>query len=198
MATINHDYPPILDGHVDFLLNLEATRRDFFTESEKGHVDLPRARKGNLGGLFCSVYINPVMAETNPVAYTMKYIDDMYSIADRSEGQVEVVRTADDLDRCLANGIFAMVLHFEGAEPVGRSLRELRTWYEAGLRSLGFVHARPNIFGDGAPLAPTDPDGFQPPMPRPAQGDARRIFGANAMQFWGLPRGDDYPSVAAA
>lgn len=189
-----HDYPPILDGHADFLLNMERVGRGFFEESEKGHVDLPRARKGNLGGIFCSVYIGPTMAETNPVAYTMKYMDDMYTVADQSQGQIRIVKTADELDQCFADGTFAMVLHFEGAEPIGRSLRELRTFYEAGLRSLGMVHARPNIFGNGAPLGVTDPDGYlvqrEPPPP-----DRRDIFGGREMQAWGLPRARTMPFI---
>ncbi|HVC30516.1 MAG TPA: dipeptidase [Steroidobacteraceae bacterium] len=178
------DYPPILDGHADFLLSMEATDRDFLEGSEQGHVDLPRAREGNLGGIFCSVFISPVMAEMNAVGYTMKYIDDMYTLADRSEGQIRVVKTSEELDRCFEQGTFALVLHFEGAEPIGRSLRELRTWYEAGLRSLGMVHARPNIFGNGAPLGPTDPDGrWEPQIPG---GEGAAI--SRAMRRWTLPR----------
>lgn len=193
----NHDYPPILDGHADFLLNMERVGRDFLDESDKGHVDLPRARKGNLGGIFCSIYINPVMAETNPVGYTMKYIDDLYTAADQSQGQIRVVKTADELDECFGTGTFAMVLHFEGAEPIGRSLRELRTWYEAGLRSLGMVHARPNIFGNGAPLGVVDPDGFLIPPEAAPPPDPRDIFGGREMQAWGLPRRRTMPFVDA-
>ncbi len=192
---MSNSYPPIFDGHVDFLLSLETTGRDFLTESSRGHVDLPRARKGGLGGLFCSVYLGATQSEVNPAAYTMKYIDDLYTIVDRSEGETRLVRDADDLDRCLEDGAFAMVLHFEGAEPIGRTLRELRTWYEAGLRSLGFVHARENIFGNGAPLAPTDPDGHWalnlPPVEDPPRGFNRVT--ALTMRGWGLPRGRYLP-----
>lgn len=185
------DYPPILDGHVDFLLSVEHHGRDFLEGSELGHVDLPRARAGNLGGMFCSVYISPVMAETNPVGYTMKYIDDMYTIADQSQGQVRVVRTADELDACFRDGVLALILHFEGAEPIGRSLRELRVFYEAGLRSLGMVHARTNIFGNGAPLGVTDPDGYLATHTPVAEMNAL----SRAMRPWGLPRGRSLPYI---
>ena len=179
------DYPPIIDGHADYLLSLDSTGRDFLEESDLGHVDLPRARKGGLGGLFCSVFLGAGFAEMNPVGYTMKYLDDMYTLIDRSEGQMRLVRDAPALDECIEDGTFANILHFEGAEPIGRTLRELRTWYEAGLRSLGFVHARENIFGNGAPLAPTDPDGYLA-LQRPVPGRAGR--GAQTIRGWGLPR----------
>lgn len=183
------DFPPILDGHVDFLLSMENTGRDFLEESDQGHVDLPRARRGGLGGLFCSVFLSHIASETSPLAHTMKYLDDLFTIVDRSQGQVRLVRTADELDECLATGTFAMILHFEGAEPIGRSLRELRTWYEVGLRSLGLVHARPNLFGNGAPLSPTDPEGNI--IPRPSTEPRPRPN--YTMRGWGLPRGRYLP-----
>jgi membrane dipeptidase len=114
----------------------------------------------------------------------------MYTLVDRSGGEIALVKDAGDLDRCLSEGTFALILHFEGAEPIGRTLRELRTWYEAGLRSLGFVHARENIFGNGAPLAPTDPDGYvalRLPPPGPPQGPNTGIR-QQTIRGWGLPR----------
>jgi microsomal dipeptidase-like Zn-dependent dipeptidase len=34
----------------------------------------------------------------------MKYIDDMYTVADQSQGQIRIVRTAAELDECFENG----------------------------------------------------------------------------------------------
>jgi membrane dipeptidase len=50
-------YPPIFDGHNDTILSLNKTGRSFFDRSEDGHIDLPRAREGGLGGGFFAVYI---------------------------------------------------------------------------------------------------------------------------------------------
>ena len=47
----------------------------------------------------------------------------------------------------------------EGAEAIGPDLDNLERLYAAGLRSLGLVWSRPNIFGHGVPFAyPRSPD----------------------------------------
>ena len=48
---------PVFDGHNDTLLDLPLTGRSFFERSEHGHLDLPRAREGGLGGGFFAVFI---------------------------------------------------------------------------------------------------------------------------------------------
>ena len=57
-------FPPIFDGHNDTILSLTGTGfnplpggRSFFEEADNGHIDLPRARKGGLGGGFFAVFI---------------------------------------------------------------------------------------------------------------------------------------------
>jgi membrane dipeptidase len=55
---------PIFDGHNDTLLSLHLDDRDggrsFFVESDTGHIDLPRARRGGLAGGFFAVCVPPV------------------------------------------------------------------------------------------------------------------------------------------
>jgi membrane dipeptidase len=52
---------PIFDGHNDTLLDLALPKpgedRSFFTRSEYGHLDLPRAREGGFGGGFFAVFV---------------------------------------------------------------------------------------------------------------------------------------------
>ena len=84
---------------------------------------------------------------------------DLFRIEDSSGGRVKVVRTADELAGCLANGILAAILHFEGAEAIDPELEALEVFYRAGLRSIGLVWSRPNRFAEGVPFAfPSSPD----------------------------------------
>jgi membrane dipeptidase len=69
------------------------------------------------------------------------------------------VRTVADLTTCLNRGIFAIIFHIEGAEAIDPNLDMLYVLYQAGLRSLGPVWSRPNIFGYGVPFSfPNSPD----------------------------------------
>ena len=83
----------------------------------------------------------------------------LFRLESESEGQLQVVRTAEQLSSCLNNGTIAAVAHFEGAEAIDPQLDALLVFYRAGLRSLGLVWSRPNAFGYGVPFEfPRSPD----------------------------------------
>jgi membrane dipeptidase len=86
-------------------------------------------------------------------------MSQLFQWEDQSEGKVKIVRNAAQLAYCLQNGIFAIIIHFEGAEAIDKSLDSLQVFYQAGLRSLGLVWSRPTRFGHGVPFSfPAAPD----------------------------------------
>lgn len=77
----------------------------------------------------------------------------------RALGKVRITTTVDDIERSRVDGSFAIVIHMEGAESIGADLQELDELYDSGLRSLGLVWSRPNIFGHGVSFGwPRSPD----------------------------------------
>ncbi len=83
----------------------------------------------------------------------------LFRIEEQSAGQLQVVRTADELAGALHEGRLAAILHFEGAEAIDPEFEALEVFYRAGLRSIGPVWSRPNLFGHGVPFAfPRTPD----------------------------------------
>jgi membrane dipeptidase len=177
---------PIFDGHNDVLLELYQRARGegvtFFDRSDKGHLDLPRAREGGFGGGFFAVYVPPdpslpqqpfdlpttdayefPLPPPLDIGYAQRAAIAMaaglFRIEAESRGQVKVVRAADELSACLRGGVLAAILHMEGAEAIDPELNALEVFYQAGLRSLGPVWSRANVFGHGVPFAyPRSPD----------------------------------------
>ncbi len=178
---------PIFDGHNDTLLSLHLPARgkgrSFFTRSDIGHIDLPRAREGGFGGGFFAIFVPSPSDAGNPArnliataagyevrisppvehSYAQEVAIAMMALLFRleaeSEGQLQVVRTVDELARCLQDGVLAAILHFEGAEAIDTDLNALEVFYRAGLRSLGIVWSRPNAFAHGVPFKfPHSPD----------------------------------------
>ena len=178
---------PIFDGHNDTLLSFYERDRGadvtFFDRSDKGHIDLPRAKEGGFGGGFFAVYVPADPALPKPErpdlpstgSYAVPLPDPLelgyaqrtalgmaaglFRIEAASAGQVKVVRTADELAACLRDGVLAAILHFEGAEAIDPELNALEVFYQAGLRSLGPVWSRPNAFAHGVPFQfPHSPD----------------------------------------
>jgi len=161
MAEMNREFPPIFDGHEDFITQAKRKKeqwpprpwhdmgRDLLEESEHGHVDVPRAARGGLGGCFTSIYLSDERAEMNAVGYAMDEMNDVFRLADRSEGAFRICRTIAEVRHAFDDGAFASVFMFEGADPISWSLKELRVFYEAGLRCLALVWSRSTIFAHG-------------------------------------------------
>jgi membrane dipeptidase len=173
--------PLVFDGHNATLLDLHlperGERRTFFDRGDAGHLDLPRAREGGFGGGFfaCWAPPDPESCWTEESALTLT--EDGYDVTDAppldpayaketagelaeilfkieagAGGRIKVVRTAEELEASLREGVLAAVLHFEGAENLGLDPGALEDLFEMGLRSLGLVWSRPNAYGHGVPF----------------------------------------------
>ena len=177
---------PIFDGHNDVLLRLfdkdsSGVERLFLTGENDGQLDLPRALKGGFGGGMFAIFISsddapddldelmrgesydvalPQMITAEkalPAALAMTAI--LLRIERQSGGRFKVCRNAKEIRACLASGVLGAVMHMEGAEPIDADFNSLDVFYEVGLRSIGLVWSRPNIFGHGVPFRfPSTPD----------------------------------------
>ena len=162
---LNREFPPIFDGHEDSITEIHRHSgdfppkppRDLLVESDRGHVDLPRAMRGGLGGCFTSIYLSNERAEMNALGYAMAEMDDVFRTADRSEGRYRVCRTVAEIRRAWDEDAFASVFMFEGADPISWRLKELRVLYEAGLRCLAPTWSRSTIFAHGVAFGGTLP-----------------------------------------
>jgi membrane dipeptidase len=76
-----------------------------------------------------------------------------------SGGSVVICRTAAEVRSAIAREALAAVVHLEGAEAIDGDLKFLEILYAVGLRSIGPVWSRTNIFGYGVPFHfPSGPD----------------------------------------
>ncbi len=181
-------FPLIFDGHNDTVLSM-AGGRSIFERSEEGHIDLPRAEEGGLGGGFFAVFLTDPQPEVDPDAdpearanaamnryldeanrppmmelgyaqeHAMAHLARLFRAERESDGKIRIARTAAELQRNLDEGVFTMVLHFEGAEPLDTNGDALEVFYQAGVRSLGLTWSRQNRFSEGVPFRfPSSPD----------------------------------------
>jgi membrane dipeptidase len=176
---------PIFDGHNDVLLRLMRGKiqpEQAFLEGDNiGHLDWPRMKEGGFVGGFFAVYVpsdsvavdvDALMTQSRydvPLPATLALAPSqqvtlhmaslLIRIERASKGEVKICRTAADIRHCIDNGRLAAILHIEGAEGIDPDLHMLDVLYEGGLRSIGPVWSRPNIFGHGVPFRyPSTPD----------------------------------------
>ncbi|WP_439409045.1 dipeptidase [Bradyrhizobium sp. DASA03076] len=172
------------DGHNDALLRLLRSTSDdpvgeFLGGGPKGHIDLPKAAPGHFVGGFFALYSPSVAApidfnnmteesyaldmpprltlgEARPPIFAM--IATLTRVIRRSNGRVALCTTSSDIEAAINRQSLAVILHLEGADAIDEDLHLLEVLYAAGLRSLGPVWSRNNIFGSGVPcLTPLSP-----------------------------------------
>lgn len=172
------------DGHNDALLRLWRQDNDgvaaFLEGEDRGQLDLPRAQAGGMvGGLYAifvpsegkqsttapvdtvpyAIPVPPPPELTHAQRATIEMVSLLLRIAERSDGRVRVARSVADIRASKKAGAHAPVLHIEGCEALDPDFKMLDVLHAAGLRSLGPVWSRSNIFGHGVPFRyPSSPD----------------------------------------
>jgi membrane dipeptidase len=179
---------PVFDGHNDALLRLHRRAgadpvTAFLQGEDKGQLDLPKAREGGFAGGLFAIFVPSTekkngapnsetalpdapgtiaapgvdMIEAQRTVFAMAAL--LYRIEAQSEGRLRICRNAGDIEHCIKQDALAAVLHIEGAEAIDANFELLDVLHAAGLRSLGPVWSRPNVFGHGVPFrCPSSPD----------------------------------------
>ncbi len=166
----------VFDGHNDVLLKLwesgDRCGAGFF-DGLPGHLDLAKCREGGMsGGLFAVWVRGPASPDEDDPAPVFPPLDPDHArtvtlqmaavLLRMAQARPDALRICTDtaqIGEAEADGALAVVMHLEGAEGIGPDLDELHVLHAAGLRSLGPVWSRDNIFGHGVPFRfPASPD----------------------------------------
>ncbi|MBV6656263.1 MAG: dipeptidase [Devosiaceae bacterium] len=175
----------VFDGHNDLLARLflaggAKAAPQYETGRPDGHLDAEKAAAGGFAGGLFAVWVPSPQEKASRVERVMRqagYALPLSASVDQetawrvcqeqiatldalvAQGSIRLCQTATDIDEAMAAGTVAAVLHMEGAEAIGPDLAELDTLVAQGLRSLGPVWSRPNLFGHGVPFEfPASPD----------------------------------------
>ncbi len=173
----------VFDGHNDTLLKLELLgcspdSTEFFDGFPAAHIDLPRANASGFAGGFFAMWVPSTLENTNfssfdprdsvnfaeitqpdALRFTHRMLSRALRLEKASNGKVKIVRNSKDIRAAADNGQMAMLIHIEGAEAIDADFNALEVLYSAGLRSIGPVWSRDNIFAHGVPMGfPGSPD----------------------------------------
>jgi membrane dipeptidase len=221
----------VFDGHNDVLLRLWRNMKaggdpiaEFANGTPNGHIDGPRAKAGGLAGGLCAIYIPSgelVLKEPDqnghyvtPLSTPLDHLPSLTialekaSIALRLDraGAWRLCRSTADIAKAMEDGIFAAVMHMEGCEAIDPDLDNLEVFHAAGLRSLGPVWSRHNIFGHGVPFAyPMSPDtgpgltdhGFELVKACNTLGILIDLAHITEKGFWDVAKTSDQPLIAS-
>ena len=152
---------PVIDGHNDLPWAIrmhpdsmgDLDRYDLQAAPPPGQTDLPRLRAGGVGGQYWSVYV-PGEPGTGLARMQLEQIDLARRLIARNPDDLQLCRTATEVEAAMAAGRIASLLGMEGGHVLEGSLGALRAFFELGARYMTLTHNTTNDLADSATDAP--------------------------------------------
>jgi membrane dipeptidase len=114
-----------------------------------GHTDLPRLRRGGVGGQYWSVYV-PAEIGSGFARAQLEQIDLARRMIARYPRQLELCWSAREVREAFDRGRIASLLGLEGGHVIENSLGALRAYCDLGARYMTLTHNLSNDWADSA------------------------------------------------
>lgn len=142
---------PVIDGHNDLLVHYFDCKdcpldlADYpIDKPTKGHTDIPRWRKGGVGGQLLNVFGGDQSPESLMNAYDLvRRMESLYP------NDLRVVGTLSEMRTAMKQGRIALLPTLESATWLKGGPSVLRAYYRLGLRSVTLAY-KTNDFADGS------------------------------------------------
>lgn len=138
----------VADAHFDLPLMVLARRRS----GERRVIErryLEGLRRGGVDLLVCSLFVPDAFLPEMALRHALDQVAALREEEAESPHALRLCRNVDDIEAAGASGCLAMILSFEGAEPLGNDLGLLRVFHDLGVRGLGLAWSRRNAAADG-------------------------------------------------
>jgi membrane dipeptidase len=147
-----HDSALIIDTHAD-------TPQRFLDEgfdigstdpNDIGHISLDKARRGNLGAEFFSIWVEPETNQGHFAKHTFDLIDSVYEQAARHPDRMMMAFSTADIERAHREHKFAALMGIEGGHSIEADIHLLRDYYRLGVRYMTLSWSNTNEWADSS------------------------------------------------
>jgi membrane dipeptidase len=147
-----HDSALIIDTHAD-------TPQRFLDEgfdvgstdpNDIGHISLDKARRGNLGAEFFSIWVEPETNQGHFARHTFDLIDSVYEQAARHPDRMMMAFSTADIERAHREHKLAALMGIEGGHSVEADIHLLRDYYRLGVRYMTLSWSNTNEWADSS------------------------------------------------
>ncbi|HLK99366.1 MAG TPA: dipeptidase [Myxococcaceae bacterium] len=149
-----HQSALIVDGHMDTPLRLLDEEFDLGSDTPviEGHVDLGKARAGNLGGVFFSIWVDPRAHAGRYSHRALRLIDAVYRQLERHPDQMVLALSAQDISdaRQSKPRKLATLMGIEGGHVIENDLGLLRAFYRLGVRYMTLTWSNTHEWADAS------------------------------------------------
>ena len=147
---------PMIDGHNDLPWTLRSRAHSDVThwnlsKTAPTDTDIPRLRKGGVGGQFWSVYI-PVGEKHKKQGYAKTQLEqiDLVHRMIKQYPDFQLALTSQDIRDAMDDGKIASLLGMEGGHAIENSIGALRNFYRLGVRYMTLTHYKNIDWADSA------------------------------------------------
>jgi membrane dipeptidase len=147
-----HDSAIIVDTHADTPQRFLYENFDIGTTNPKdiGHISLDKARAGNLGAEFFSIWADPETTSGHFAKSTFDMIDSVYEQAARHSERMMMAFSVDDIERAHKQKKLAALMGIEGGHSIENDIHLLRDYYRLGVRYMTLSWSNTNEWADSS------------------------------------------------
>jgi membrane dipeptidase len=147
-----HDFALIIDTHAD-------TPQRFLDEgfdigstdpNDIGHISLDKARRGNLGAEFFSIWVEPETNQGHFARHTFDLIDSVYEQAARHPNRMMMAFSTADIEHAHSAHKLAALMGIEGGHSIEADIHLLRDYYRLGVRYMTLSWSNTNEWADSS------------------------------------------------
>jgi membrane dipeptidase len=142
----------VIDTHADTPQRFLDENWDIGSTDPKDHgnISLDKAKAGNLGAEFFSIWVEPVTNQGHFAHHTLDLIDSVYEQAARHPDRMMMAFSADDIERAHREHKLAALLGIEGGHSIENDIRLLRDFYRLGVRYMTLSWSNTNEWADSS------------------------------------------------
>jgi membrane dipeptidase len=142
----------VIDTHADTPQRFLDENYDIGSTDPKdyGHISLDKAKAGNLGAEFFSIWVDPETNQGHFAHHTLDLIDSVYEQAARHPDRMMMAFSVADIERAHREHKLAVLMGIEGGHSIENDIRLLRDYYRLGVRYMTLSWSNTNEFADSS------------------------------------------------
>ena len=140
----------VIDTHEDTPQRYLDEHFDLSDPLNGGQLNLDAIRKGNLGGSFMSIWVEPEVNKGHYARRTLELIDASRMQAAKHPGEIRFATSAEDILAARREHKYAMLMGIEGGHSIEDSLGLLRMYYALGVRYMTLTWSNSNGWADSS------------------------------------------------
>ncbi len=147
-----HTSAIVIDTHADTPQRFLDENYDIGSTDPKdpGHISLDKAKAGNLGAEFFSIWVEPETNQGHFARHTLDLIDSVYEQAERHPDRMMMAFSVADIERAHREHKLAALMGIEGGHSLENDIHLLRDYYRLGVRYMTLSWSNTNEFADSS------------------------------------------------